>query len=49
LTGFDGGKLKQLADMHINIPNYNYVIIEALHISIGHIVGQKLHQELAKI
>jgi len=47
LTGFDGGKLKELADIHINIPSNNYGIIEDLHMSIGHIIGQRLHQILA--
>lgn len=49
LTGFDGGKLKELADLHVNIPNNNYGIIEDLHMSIGHIIGQRLHQTLAKV
>jgi D-sedoheptulose 7-phosphate isomerase len=48
LTGFDGGAVKDLANMHINIPSDNFGIIEDLHMSIGHIVGQRLHQLLAK-
>jgi D-sedoheptulose 7-phosphate isomerase len=47
LTGFDGGKLKDLADLHINIPNDNYGILEDLHMSIGHIIGQILHHAIA--
>lgn len=47
ITGFDGGKLKNLADLHINIPNDNYGIMEDLHMSIGHIVGQSLHHAIA--
>ena len=42
LTGFDGGKAKELADLHINIPSNNYGIIEDLHLSIGHIAAQML-------
>jgi D-sedoheptulose 7-phosphate isomerase len=48
LTGFDGGQVKEIADIHINIPNNNFGIIEDLHMSIGHIIGQRLHQMLAK-
>ncbi|RKZ37822.1 MAG: phosphoheptose isomerase [Gammaproteobacteria bacterium] len=43
LTGFDGGKVKDLADIQIHIPSNNYGIIEDLHMSIGHIIGQRLH------
>jgi len=40
LTGFSGGKLKDLADLHINVPSDNYGVIEDLHLAIGHIVAQ---------
>lgn len=43
LTGFRGGKVKELADLHINIPSDNYGLVEDLHLSIDHIVSQKLH------
>ncbi len=46
LTGFDGGELKNLADLHINVPNDNYGIIEDLHMSIGHILGQRLNRAI---
>lgn len=42
LTGFAGGKVKDLADVHINVPNDNYGVIEDLHLSVGHIVAQIL-------
>jgi len=42
LTGFSGGKLKDLADLHINVPSDNYGIVEDLHLAIGHIVAQIL-------
>ena len=48
LTGFDGGQIKELADIHINVPNNNFGIIEDLHMSIGHIIGQRLHHLLTK-
>jgi D-sedoheptulose 7-phosphate isomerase len=49
LTGFDGGKVKEMADIHINIPNNNFGIIEDLHMSIGHIIGQRFHHLLGDI
>lgn len=42
LTGFSGGKVKPLADLHINVPSENYGVIEDFHLSIGHIVSQML-------
>ena len=42
LTGFTGGKVKNLADLHINVPSENYGVIEDLHLSIAHIIAQGL-------
>ncbi|HEV8291567.1 MAG TPA: SIS domain-containing protein [Tepidisphaeraceae bacterium] len=42
LTGFSGGKVKNLAHLHINVPSENYGMIEDLHLSIAHIVAQGL-------
>ena len=42
LTGFSGGKVKTLANLHINVPSENYGVIEDLHLSIAHIVAQGL-------
>jgi len=42
LTGFAGGKVKNLANLHINVPSENYGVIEDLHLSIAHIVAQGL-------
>lgn len=47
LTGFDGGKIGAMADLHINAPSDNYGIIEDLHMSIGHIAAQLLQQRVA--
>jgi D-sedoheptulose 7-phosphate isomerase len=46
LTGFSGGKLKDLADIHINIPSKNYGLIEDLHLSVNHIVAQSLRSRI---
>ena len=42
LTGFDGGELGRLADLHVNVPSDNYGLIEDLHLSMGHMIGQGL-------
>ncbi len=46
LTGFAGGKVKALADIHINIPSENYGIMEDVHMSVGHIVAQSLKSRI---
>lgn len=38
LTGFAGGKLKELADIDINIPSDSYEKVEDLHMIITHII-----------
>lgn len=52
LTGFQGGKIKDYADIHINIPSDNYGVIEDLQLSIGHIAAQilksRILEQLAK-
>lgn len=42
LTGFGGGSIPGMSDLHINVPSDNYGPIEDLHMSIGHIVTQQL-------
>ena len=42
LTGFEGGTIAAMADVHVNVPSDNYGPIEDLHMSIGHIVTQSL-------
>jgi D-sedoheptulose 7-phosphate isomerase len=46
LTGFAGGKLKDMADIHINIPSTNYGLIEDLHLSVNHVVAQSLYSRI---
>jgi phosphoheptose isomerase len=46
LTGFSGGKVKNLASVHINVPSENYGVIEDLHLSIAHIVAQGLRARI---
>jgi len=40
LTGFSGGRLKDMADISIHIPANNYGIVEDAHQSLIHIVAQ---------
>ena len=42
LTGFHGGKLKEMADVSIHVPSSNYGIVEDTHQSIMHILAQIL-------
>lgn len=46
LTGFDGGKARELADLSVHVPtNMNeYGIVEDLHLSICHIVTELLRK-----
>ncbi|MFP4145145.1 MAG: SIS domain-containing protein [Phycisphaeraceae bacterium] len=46
LTGFDGGEIGRISDLHINIPCENYGLIEDLQLSIGHIVAQMLQARI---
>jgi D-sedoheptulose 7-phosphate isomerase len=48
LTGFQGGKVKDLAHIHINIPSDNYGVIEDLHMSVGHIAAQMLNATVSR-
>lgn len=48
LTGFEGGKVKEMAHLHINVPSDNYGVIEDLHMSVGHIASQMLHEKIVK-
>lgn len=47
LTGFDGGKIAALADLHINIPSDNYGLVEDMQMSIGHMAAQMLQRHVA--
>jgi phosphoheptose isomerase len=46
LTGFAGGKAKDLADIHVNVPSDNYGLMEDLHMSVGHVVAQALKSRI---
>ena len=42
LSGFDGGKLQNLVDIHVNVPSKSYGIVEDLHLAICHAVCEML-------
>lgn len=48
LTGFDGGELGRMSDLHVNVPSDNYGLVEDLHLSIGHVIGQGLRARVQK-
>ena len=41
-TGFDGGKLKTLADIHINVPVESYRISEDIHLALCHLIVERI-------
>ena len=45
-TGFTGGKLGQMVDLHIHIPNNNYGQVEDLHLMLEHIIVNALQDEM---
>lgn len=46
LTGRDGGKIKELADMTIIVPNSNTARIQEAHLVIGHIICKIVEDSL---
>jgi D-sedoheptulose 7-phosphate isomerase len=47
LTGLAGGKVKDLAHVHANVPSDNYGVVEDLHMSMGHIAAQMLKSRIS--
>jgi D-sedoheptulose 7-phosphate isomerase len=45
LTGFDGGKLAALVDIHLNIPSQSYGQVEDLHLAVCHAICEMLKIE----
>jgi len=45
MTGFDGGRTSEICDINVHVQSQNYGVIEDLHQSILHAVGQFLRQE----
>ena len=48
ITGFTGGEVGLLADIHIHIPCDNYGVVEDIQMSVGHVVAQGLQRRVAQ-
>ena len=46
LTGFTGGRIAPLADVHVHIPSDNYGLVEDLQLAVGHMAAQSLQRRL---
>ena len=46
LTGANGGRMKELADLLINIPSTDTPRIQEAHITIGHIICELVEQAI---
>ena len=46
ITGFAGGTIGQMADIHITIPSDNYGVIEDIQMAVGHIATQSLFRRI---
>jgi len=42
--GFDGGKLKELVDIHIIVPSYNMEQVEDIHLLLEHVITTCLRE-----
>lgn len=45
LLGFSGGKMKEVSTHNIHISNFNYGIVEDIHLIINHIISQKMKHD----
>ena len=43
--GFDGGKLKDMVDIHVVVPSYNMQQVEDIHLLLGHVITTCLRKE----
>ena len=48
VSGYAGGKMKDLCDLHVNIPSDNFGLVEDLHLAVGHMVAQALKCRVEK-
>ncbi len=44
-TGFKGGRMAQLATVHLHVEAYNYGIVEDIHQSLMHVLAQYVRQK----
>ena len=48
VTGFAGGRLRQISDVHVNIPSDDIGLVEALHSVVFHFTVSQLRQRVAR-
>jgi phosphoheptose isomerase len=46
MTGFDGGRSAQMADITLHVPAHNYGVVEDIHQSLMHILAQYVRMSL---
>jgi hypothetical protein len=46
MTGFSGGRTGKIANVNLHVDSDNYGIIEDVHQSLMHLLGQYLRQSL---
>ena len=46
MTGFSGGKLRELADVQIHVPETHYGRIEDVHMMVGHMMGDYIRTQV---
>lgn len=44
MTGFSGGKLKDLSDICVHVPLNDMQVVEDIHMMLGHLIFSVLHQ-----
>jgi len=48
ITGYDGGQLKQLSEMHIHVPLNDFGIVESIHSVIFHYLATEIRSRFAE-
>ncbi len=48
LTGFDGGKLRQMAQHSVHVPLDDMAMVESLHMCVGHWLVDDLHARVTR-
>lgn len=48
LTGFDGGMIKKLSDICINVPGKSIAHIEAIHLALVHLICNCLYKKIKR-
>lgn len=49
MTGYDGGRLGQIADYHMHVPSYDIKIVEDVHMIFNHMMVKLLCQALSDV